>query len=166
MTAALYVTEHFAVDEFKCRDGTPYPISQVDEFDSQRRTWLITRLQPLCETLEVIRAAAGGRPLRIDSGYRTLAYDQKLYDADKGQGNVATPQGSQHPKGRAADIVHPVLLPQAVKYLILDLRLHGKLPHLGGLGLYASFVHVDVRPQVPVGHLAQWSGTRSSNLAR
>lgn len=160
------VTPHFSVEEFACKDGTAYPVDRVDDEDPQHRTWLVTRLTPLCETLEAIRGGLGGSPLHIDSGYRTLAYDQKLYDADRASGGhlVAKPQGSQHPKGRAADVRSGSLLPVQLRDLILGLYKGGKLPHLGGLGLYPTFVHVDVRPRFPVTHLAQWGGSRLSNV--
>jgi hypothetical protein len=99
----MRVTEHFDSDEFKCHEGTPYPLDQADEDAPGGGTWLETRLRPLCETLETIRAQVG-RPVTIDSGFRTVAYDQRLYDRSAHDGLVATPQGSQHPKGRAADI--------------------------------------------------------------
>lgn len=155
------VTEHFTAEEFACHDGTPYPISQIDTETNDGRCWWATRLWPLCETLEAIRAAVGG-PISIDSGYRTLEYDQRIYDKSAKDGLVATPQGSQHPKGRAADI-KCALAPKALHGLILDLYRAGRLPHLGGIGLYPTFVHVDVRPSH--GHLAQWGGDRDSNIA-
>lgn len=168
---AIPITEHFSLEEFACHDGTPYPVDQVDDEDPQGRTWRETRLMPLCETLEAIRAAAGGDPLIIDSGYRTLEYDERLYEADRGAGNVAPPQGSQHPKGRAADIRHPTLSPVGLRNLIGRLYADGQLPHLGGLGLYPTFVHADIAPRAGSsggandGHLRQWGGTRLSNIA-
>lgn len=157
---SVLVTEHFTVAEFACHSGVPYPIDTPDDEDDKRRPWGLTRLVPLCETLEIIRTACG-KPIVIDSGYRTLDYDQQLYDADKGAGNVAKPQGSQHPKGRAADIVVPSMRAAVLHALILDLYDRCMVPHLGGLGLYSSFVHVDVRPHS--GHLARWTGTRVAN---
>lgn len=167
----MKITDHFSSSEFACHNGTPYPLDEIDTEDRAGRTWRETRLQPLCEMLEIIREAAGGEPIHIDSGYRTLAYDQRLYDADAGAGNLATPQGSQHPKGRAADITHPTLSPARLRGLIGDLFRQGKLPQLGGVGYYASFVHVDVRHRpgslggANDGHLSQWSGSRRSNIA-
>lgn len=149
----MIITPHFRVEEFACKDGTPYPAE-----------WVQSRLLPLCETLEVIREAVG-KPIRVDSGYRTLAYDQRLYDADQGAGNVALPQGSQHPKGRAVDIRCGSLRSVQLRDLIAELFIGGKLPRLGGLGLYPTFVHVDIRDRGPRNHLAQWGGTRYSNIA-
>jgi hypothetical protein len=169
------VTAHFDVEEFACRSGDPYPVSEHDADTGDGRTWLETRLRPLCETLEMIRASAGGGTLTIDSGYRTLAYDDRLYRAHVAavgdDGDVAPASRSQHPQGRAADITHVRLSPLALFRLILSLYEAGRLPHLGGVGLYPSFVHVDVRPRAGSkggafdGHLAIWGGSRPSNIA-
>lgn len=161
---SLPVTDHFPVAEFTCHDGTPYPVGQPDD-EVPGKAWGETRLALLKKTLEVIRSAGGDEPLHIDSGYRDEAYDQKLYDDDKGAGNVASPQTSQHPKGRAADIKHKHLSPRALFTLIISLYQDGQLPHLGGIGLYPTFVHVDVRPRGPKNHLSIWGGTRPSNIA-
>jgi uncharacterized protein YcbK (DUF882 family) len=147
----MRITPNFSLAEFACKDGTPYPDKWIDE-----------RLLPLCETLEVLRVAVGG-PITIDSGYRTLEYDTKLYEASKKDGTKAPPTSSQHPKGRAADI-RCALAPHELFNLTLELYQEGKLPHLGGVGLYPSFVHIDVRPR-PNNHLAIWGGSRPNNIA-
>lgn len=131
------VTLHFDVAEFRCRDGTPYPPE-----------WVVERLRPLCESLEVIRAACGGRPIRVLSGYRTPRYNARIGGA----------RASQHVEGRAADIQHPSLDASALHMRILDLYGRGELPRLGGLGIYPTFVHLDVRPTD--GRLRRWTGTR------
>jgi uncharacterized protein YcbK (DUF882 family) len=158
------VTEHFTAEEFACRDGSPYPASQPDD-EADDRPWLETRLYPLCCTLEVIREHAGGTALHIDSGYRSLAYDDRIYQASAKDGTVAPASRSQHPKGRAADITHGQLTPKQMFSMVLELYAAGQLPYLGGVGLYPSFIHVDVRPQSPAGHLAIWGGSRPSNVA-
>lgn len=165
---SLPVTQHFSVDEFACRDGSAYPVELTDAGDG--RTWFEARLVPLCQMLEVIRAAAGGTSIAIDSGYRTLAYDQRLYDthlaAAGDDGLVAPPSSSEHPRGRAADIRHGSLSASQLFNLIMSLYEAGRLPQLGGIGLYPSFVHVDVRPRSNSGkHLAIWGGARPSNVA-
>lgn len=162
------VTPHFSVEEFACHDGTPYPPDHVD-----------TCLRPLCDTLEVIREEAGGDSMFVDSGFRTVAYDRRLYDAHiaalKAQGMpddhmVAEPTSSQHPEGTAADMKHSKLRPLALFNLILRLFAEGKLPQLGGVGLYPTFVHIDVRKRpgssggASDGHLAIWGGSRPSNI--
>lgn len=174
----MQLTQHFSLEEFACHDGSAYPISTVDEFDAERRTWLITRLMPLCQTLETIRAEANeecrrlGFPLSakglsviIDSGYRTIPYDEALYARSAKNGDVAPASSSQHPKGRAADIRHETLAPGDLHNLILRSWRAGRLPRLGGLGRYPHFCHVDVRPrpQDDPMHLAQWTAGRASN---
>jgi len=134
------VTEHFSQEEFACHDGTPYPLE-----------WVGDRLVPLCEQLEIIRAHCGNRPVHIDSGYRTAAYNAKLPGAAK---------DSQHVQGRAADIVVDDWSAHDVHDLVLALWYADKLK-IGGLGFYPAahppFVHVDIR-QNPDGHLSQWTG--------
>lgn len=164
-------TTHLSEEELACRhDGTPYPFDTVDEDTNDGRTWRDTRATPLGALFEAIRSGCGDESITVDSAFRTIAYDTKLYEADAGRGNVATPQGSQHPKGRALDLVHTSLRPLAFFNRILQLYEMGVLPLLGGIGLYPSFVHVDVRARpgadgTPTGgHLAIWGGTRPSNV--
>ena len=103
---------------------------------------------PLCETLEVLRAALG-RPITILSGFRTAAYNRRIGGA----------RASQHVEGRAADIVVKGLSATAVHAKLLELHAVGKLPRLGGLGAYHGFTHVDVRPG---DRLARWGGSRTA----
>ena len=159
----MKITEHFDSDEFGCHDGTPYPPE-----------WIEDRLRPLCEMIEIIRSNAGDLPIAIDSGYRTLAYDEKIYKAHVAavgdDGQVAPATRSQHPAGHAADIKHARLSPLAMFNLVLQLFEKGELPSLGGVGVYPSFIHVDTRPRpgadgTPTGgHLAVWGGRRPSNV--
>lgn len=171
---SIPVTAHFGTAEFDCHDGSIYPAGKLDEDTNDGRTWLETRLKPLCDTLEAIREAAGNLPMTIDSGYRTEAYDARIHDAHiaalAAQGLpddhlVAEPTSSQHPMGRAADVTHSKLSPVALFNLALQLFEAGKLPALGGIGLYRNFVHLDVRPRSNGGaHLAIWGGSRPSNV--
>lgn len=180
---ATLITPHFSLEEAACHDGTPYPADKIDDDDPQKRTWLITRLTPLYELHEIIRAAAtdeivrlnraparpDGFPIVIDSLYRDLAYDQRIYDrhvaAVGDDGDVSPASRSQHPEGRASDIQSWWLNPVAMYNLILKLYSDGKIPNLGGIGLYTNFVHIDIRPKVPANHLAIWGGSRLFNIA-
>lgn len=132
-----FVTIHFDRSEFRCHDGTEYP-----------REWLLDRLVPLCVVLEVIREACGGRPITILSGYRSPQHNAEVGGAKQ----------SQHMEGRAADITVDGMAPSDVHAQILELFNAGKLEKLGGLGLYDSWVHLDVRPWQ--GHLCQWTGCK------
>ena len=71
-----------------------------------------------------------GKAVTINSGYRTSAYNIKIGGATN----------SQHVKGTAADIVdsgvEPLSVAQYAEYL---------QPNSGGIGVYTTFTHVDVR---------------------
>ena len=71
-----------------------------------------------------------GKPVTLNSAYRSPAYNKKI-------GGVSN---SQHVKGTAADIVvqgvKPELVAQYAEFL---------MPNKGGIGLYSTFTHVDVR---------------------
>lgn len=137
------VTEHFSLAEFRCAEGTPYPTEWVDD-----------RLMPMCQMLEVIREAWGG-PLVVISGYRTAAYNEARRRQSAGVAKM-----SQHIQGRAADIAPAGIVAARVPALhraILSLYGDGKLPALGGLGIYSRWVHVDIRAHGD--RLAQWTGT-------
>lgn len=140
----MLVTPHFHIEEFRCRDGAPYP-----------STWLDARLRPLCAALESIREACGGHSLVILSGYRTPAHNESLRTKDGSGSGVA--KDSQHVHGRAADITIEGMAPADVHAVILSLDGAGKIK-IGGLGRYAGWCHVDVRQRPPDGHLARWTG--------
>lgn len=126
---------HLSWSELACRDGSPYPAE-----------WRADRLARLAETFETIRADVGG-PLIVNSAYRTTEYNRRIGGAKL----------SQHVMGRALDIRSLKLTPEQLHARIRRLYAAGKLPHLGGLGAYTRFVHIDVRPK-SYGRLAVWSG--------
>jgi uncharacterized protein YcbK (DUF882 family) len=132
----------FHPSEFDCHDGTPYPHIWQD------------RLEALISQLDVIRGAWGG-PLRVVSGYRSPTWNAKVGGAG----------ASQHMEGRAADIA-PFCDQRAMAVNCADLHARilrlistSSLPLVGGLGLYPGWVHVDIRPKPPDGHIAQWTGS-------
>lgn len=71
-----------------------------------------------------------GKPVTINSAYRNATYNKKIGGASR----------SQHVYGTATDIVvqgvKPELVAQYAEYL---------MPNKGGIGLYSTFTHVDVR---------------------
>lgn len=91
----------------------------------------------LVMVLESIRTHFG-QPLIIRSGYRTSDYNDKI----KGAAH------SQHCYGTAADIAVQGVKPEEVADFARQL-----MPDWGGVGRYASFVHVDVRETK-----ADWKG--------
>lgn len=139
---ALTASPHFTADEFACHDGTPYPAA-----------WIDSRLRPLCAVLEAIREACEGRPIRIVSGYRSPAYN-----AARARASVGVAKDSQHIHGRAADIAVDGMAPSDVWRVLMQLSASGKVPQLGGAGVYRGWVHVDVRERAEDGHMARWLG--------
>lgn len=142
-------SRHFTVAEFSCHDGTEYPAEWVDD-----------RLQALCNVLDVIRDEWRG-PLYVVSGYRTAAFNAALAQASAARNGVSgVAQNSQHVQGRAADVrpSDPTVF-RVAQLHALTRRLYdtGKIPALGGLGVYTGWIHVDVRAKVN-GHLATWIG--------
>ena len=83
----------------------------------------------LVEVLQKIRSHFG-KPVTIHSGYRTPAYNKKVDGAAY----------SQHLYGTAADISISGVSPKEVAAYAETL-----LPGTGGIGIYATFTHVDVR---------------------
>ncbi|MDR0249202.1 MAG: LysM peptidoglycan-binding domain-containing protein [Oscillospiraceae bacterium] len=117
---------HFAVREFAC-PATDEVL--VDE-------WLPA-------ALELMRGYIGDKPLRVTSGYRSPAYNAAVKGAA---------QNSQHILGTAADVtsagVPPLTLCRAAEAALERLDIPG------GIGLYDSFCHVDMRER-----RARWETT-------
>ena len=107
------ITAHFKVKEFRCHDGSD----------------TIVVSQDLAEVLEKIRTHFG-KPVVINSGYRTESYNKKV-------GGAAY---SQHKYGTAADICISGVTPKQIAAYAETL-----LPGTGGIGIYGTFCHVDVR---------------------
>lgn len=124
------VTKNFKWAEFDCKDGTSVP------------DHLKSNVKELALNLEVIREYFGGKSVTIHSGFRTISHNKKV-------GGVAN---SLHLTGRAADIRISGYTSQQVYDGILKLMNEGKITQ-GGLGLYSSFVHYDIR-----GKFVTWKG--------
>lgn len=114
------LTDNFHIREFKCKDGTKVPDS------------LFENVKKLAKNLQVIRNEVGR--LSINSGYRHKTYNDKIGGSPK----------SQHLQAKAADLVSDKYTPKQLKAIIEKLIKDGKIEE-GGLGLYPSFVHYDVR---------------------
>lgn len=116
-----YLSENFQVKEFACKDGSD-KILISDE---------------LVEVLQKIRQNFG-RPVTINSAYRSTEHNKKVCGASN----------SQHLYGTAADIKISGVAPKLVADYAETL-----LPNTGGIGRYSSFTHVDVRKEK-----ARWNG--------
>jgi hypothetical protein len=110
------------------KEGREYPREWGDRF---------YRLANL--TLDVIRARLGA-PISL---------------TPNGGFSLRPTSGSAHPKGLAADIKTAARSSTGLHSLILSMYEAGDLPELGGLGVYDSFVHVDVM-RLKSGRLRRW----------
>ena len=116
----MQLTQNFKLSEFSSR-GQPVP----DKY--------LCNVRVLATNLQVIRAKIG-QPLVIVSGYRTPEHNRTCGGATN----------SYHLSAQAADIRCAGLSPVELQDAILDLIASGYI-HDGGLGLYDTFVHYDIR---------------------
>lgn len=138
--AADASSPNFSLNEFRCHDAAQTPVP-VD---------LRGNVQRLMNQLEVLRTALGV-PIRINSGYRTPEYNATLSGA-------AT--SSQHMCGMASDITATGFTPLQIRDKIEELIGNGTMLQ-GGLGLYNSFVHYDIR-----GTRARWDNRTGTSTAK
>ena len=103
---------------------------------------LLGNVQLLADNLQVLREELN-KPIRIISGYRTSDYNRRIKGARR----------SQHMSAKAADIKIVGMSPSEVKAVIVKLIKEKKMAS-GGVGLYKTFTHYDVR-----GRNARWYGT-------
>ena len=123
------MTKNFTKEEFDCNDGSEMNIA------------IYHNIVKVANQLQILRNYIG-KPITINSGYRS-----EEYNAD-----VGGVKSSQHVMGRAADIVVKGMTPLAV-YTTIELLIEKGDMLQGGLGLYDSFVHYDIR-----GTKARWDG--------
>ena len=115
------ITKNFSLEEFKCKDGSDIPNSAL------------LNIVELARNLEVLRNAIN-KPITITSGYRSPKYNAKI-------GGV---KDSQHLRGTAADIKVAGMTPKEVALVIEGLIESGKMKE-GGIGVYPTFTHYDIR---------------------
>lgn len=118
----MKLTENFSLHEFNCKDGTPVP----EQF--------YPNVKELANNLQIIRDYIKQPLLISGSGYRTKSHNAKVGGAPK----------SQHLTASAADITAKGYTPKELAVIIETLIEKGKVKQ-GGLGIYPSFVHYDIR---------------------
>ena len=118
------LSPHFSKAEFADHSGAPFPPGIPSP--------------KLIVKLEALRAALGGKPITIVSGYRSPAHNKAVGGA----------KNSQHLRGRAADIKVEGVSPRVVADIA-----EAVFGWLSGIGRYDTFTHVDVRRS----H-ARWTG--------
>ncbi len=123
------MTKNFKLKEFECKCGCDMPLEVYEN------------VIKLASQLQFLRDYTG-RPITINSAYRCPEHNAK----------VGGSKTSQHLLGKAADITIQSLKPAEVFVLIEDLIDMGHMLQ-GGLGLYETFVHYDIRKTK-----ARWNG--------
>ena len=118
------ITKNFSRHEFFCK-GCESDDCPKGHFSIDLR--LVNLLQEVRDHF--------GRRVTINSAYRCPQHNLK----------VGGSKNSQHLKGMAADFVVSGVSPGEVQIFLKD--------HIGGLGSYAAFTHVDTR-----GYRARWKG--------
>ena len=102
---------------------------KVKEFACLDGTDTIFVSDELVKVLQKVRDNFG-KPVIINSAYRTESHNKK----------VGGSANSQHKYGMAADIRINGVSPKTIATYINKL-----MPDRGGIGVYTSFVHIDVR---------------------
>ena len=123
----MQLEKNFSLHEFRCKDGTDVP----DEF--------MSNVRQLCMNLQTLRDYID-KPIIVISGYRSPEYNKKIGGAKK----------SQHMLAKAADIIVSGMTSLEIRDIIIKLIKEGKMDP-GGVGIYPTFVHYDVR-----GRNARW----------
>jgi hypothetical protein len=100
------------------------------EFDNTPNADETANLQRLAEFLEQVKKALGGKPVMINSGFRSKAVNDSVGSKDT----------SQHRIGCAADIRVPGMTPDAVVRLLID----SKLPYDQLIREFDAWTHVSV----------------------
>lgn len=117
----MKLTKNFTKAEFDSKDGAVMPM------------FVYSNVLKLAGELQRFRDTVN-KPIRINSGYRSPEHNAKVGGA----------VNSQHLFGRAADIVVKGFTPKQVYDLIEGMISAGDMLQ-GGLGLYKTFVHYDIR---------------------
>lgn len=123
----MKLTKNFSKREFDSKDGSPMPQD------------VLRNVKELAKNLQVLRDHLGA-PITINSGYRSPHYNDVVLPSR----GIKTSKNSFHKRGMAADIAVNGFTPAQVKTAIEDLIAQGKMKN-GGIGLYSTFVHYDIR---------------------
>ncbi len=120
------------------------PNFKVKHFACKDKSDVVLINPHLVELLEKIRSKFG-KDIVVHSAYRTPSYNRSLSGAAK---------YSQHMYGNAADITIPGHSPREIYDWVNSF-------HQGGLGIYPTFTHIDVRDKIG-GKYARWGKGGSS----
>ena len=127
----MKLTKNFSKHEYDCKCGCEMP------------EYVFKNIKKLAEQHQIIRDYIK-KPIKITSGYRCESHNRDI-------GGVL---GSKHTKGLAGDLqvneTTPIEMYFIIKYLIKRADIIE-----GGLGVYNTFVHYDIR-----GKKARWNNIK------
>lgn len=129
------LSDHFVIEEFDCHDGTKVSPREYNG------------LEYLCrQILEPMRAKFG--PCSVHSGFRTVTYNRKV----GGEPNSFHIYPAHDGNDQAVDVSFARGNSSQWHALANNIR-NTKRAGRGGLGLYRTFVHIDIRD-----YAANWRG--------
>ena len=123
----MQLTKDFQLHEFECKCGCQMP------------DLVFTEVKKLANQLQIIRSFIQ-RPIILTNAYRCPTHNKEV-------GGVSD---SQHLLGKAADIKVKELDPTEL-YSVINTLIRYEYVTEGGMGLYNTFVHYDIR-----GTYARW----------
>ena len=122
----MKLTEHFSLEELTHTDHR--------EYDNTPNDAELENLKRLAEFLEEVKAALGGRPVMVNSAFRSQQINNSVGGSNK----------SQHLLGCAADFRVPKLTPDEVVRIIIS----AGLPYDQVIREFDRWTHVSI-PNTP-----------------
>jgi hypothetical protein len=123
------LTEHFSLEELT--------VTSHREFDNTPNDVEIANLQRLAEFLELVKTALNGKPVMVNSAFRSKQVNDSVGSKDT----------SQHRVGCAADIRVPAMTPDEVIKTIINTDLgYDQI-----IREFDSWTHISI-PNDPVSH--------------
>ena len=129
-----HLTEHFTLEEL-----THSEAALRNGWDNTPNGDEVANLTRLAQLLEQVKAAVGGKPVMINSGFRS----KKVNDS------VGSKDTSQHRLGCAADIRVPGMTPRQV----VDACIAAKVPFDQIILEFDAWTHISVANSVSYTHL-------------
>jgi hypothetical protein len=122
----MNLTEHFTLEEL-----TTTSHRQFDNTPNDAET---ANLQRLAEFLEKVKTVLGGKPIMVNSAFRSKAVNDSVGSKDT----------SQHRLGCAADIRVPGMTPDAVVRAIID----SGLPYDQLIREFDAWTHISIQSDI------------------
>ena len=120
------LSKNFSLSEFKCKGKD----CNCGEMPND----VLDNIKIVAEMLQIVRNRLN-KAITINSGYRCEYHNDVVVKGSK---------NSQHKLGKASDIVVDGMSPNKVFSILNKMMLDEEIK-LGGLGLYNTFVHFDIR---------------------